>query len=458
MKKETSGPQKLIVIPVQFPDKLATTTISDIKHRVYEEMDSYFRNVSYNKITIIGNTSEAWVLLPQNLNYYGDFDGKNDHTGGSRSLIYDAIGCCDDFVDFSLYDCILVVHSGENEVNSQKIEDLWSWGFWEGLSAQTNDGVTFDQGAIVSEFDSLGTFCHEYGHILGLPDLYTYDESSSEFLVGRFGLMCHGSHNGNPEGSKPSHILSWGKIFLNWIDESQVIEVSLDQTINVTLEPIETQNFGMKVIKIPISAKEYYLLEVRNDNDLPQQGVLITKVNETKNSGEGIVTRAQSNRYDAALNIGGVYEETENWFSVRVLDQFANLSCLVQVSNKLVPKIRILEPRKVKAWKNFNIQVKITNYEGSTLQGMITNLSIEGQMITNITDINGISTFSFCFNPLALGERSINIQVVGNEYYMNNQASATIEVTFSTTLLILIFILSMISGIIIISYIHFRQP
>ena len=460
VKRNVTGTHNVVVITAQFLDKPASSDVSDIEKRVFSEMSYYYQNVSYGKIAITGNISETWILLPQNMTYYGNYNGENLHSQGAQSLINDAIKYSDSDIDFSAFDYILVVHAGEDEADSQEIDDIWSWGFWEGLSASTDDGVTFDQGAVVSEFDSLGMFCHEFGHILGLPDLYNYD-NSSQFFVGNWGLMGFGSCNGYPIGSEPSHILSWGKMFLGWINSSQVIEMKLDQSANVTIDPLEIQSSGAKVVKIPITSTNYYLIAVRIDDNLPDQGVIITLVNETKNSGEGIVRVVDfkpltSGLHDAALHVGDIFEETQNRFSVKVLEQFENSSCLIQVSNKLVPYINIIAPSRVEAFQGFTIRVEIADYRGTPLQGLMTTLSVNGQKQTTMTDANGTATFIANLNPLMLGERSINIHVEGGEYYMNHQATVALEVIFPTWLLILIFILASIFVIITISYIRAR--
>jgi len=462
VKRNVIGIQNVVVITVQFLDKPASSNVSDIEKRVFSEMSYYYQNASYGKIGIAGNISETWILLPQNMTYYGNYNGENLHSQGAQSLINDAIKYSDSDIDFSAFDYILVVHASEDEADSQEIDDIWSWGFWEDLSASTDDDVTFDQGAVVSEFDSLGTFYHEFGHILGLPDLYSYD-NSSQFFVGNWGLMGFGDHNGDPIGSKPSHILSWGKMFLGWINSSQIIEIKLDQSANVTIDPLEIQSAGAKVVKIPITSTNYYLIEVRIDGNLPDQGVIITLVNEAKNSGEGIVRVVDfkpltSGLYDAALHIGDIFEETQNRFSVKVLEQFENSSCLIQVSNKLVPYINIIAPSRVEAFQDFMIRVEIADYSGTLLQGLMTTLSVNGQKQTTMTDANGTATFIVNLNPLMFGERSINIHVDGGEYYINHQATMVLEVIFPTWLFILMIILAFIFIIVAISHIRARQP
>lgn len=442
--RKVIGPQNVFIIAVQFPDRPALTEISDIENRVFAEMDSYYRNVSYGKITLAGDISETWILLPHNMSYYGDYDNRNDHSSGARALINDAIDNSDAFIDFSRFDYVLVVHAGEDEAYSHEVTDIWSWGYWEGLLATTDDGVTFNQGAVVSENDTLGVFCHEFGHIIGLPDLYNSDNDSSKSFVENWGLMGNGDKNGDPTGSKPAHILSWGKMFLGWIDSSQIIEIAGGQSLNATVEPLEKLSAGAKVVKISVALRSYYLIEVRIDDNLPEQGILITFVNETKNSGEGIVEVINSNfsmpsLNDATFHVGDIFEETQHHFTVKVLKQFENSSFTVQISNKLVPYINIVAPGRIEACQGLQIKVKIANYNGIPLRGLITNLYINEQKYQTLTtDVNGTATFVANFDLSMIGKNQIEVYVSGGDYYINNQIEQILEVTFPQWLLRLI--------------------
>jgi len=254
-------------------------------------MNHYYQEVSFNKTRITGNILRNWVDIPKNMSYYGNYSN-NNHSLGSRKLIEDAIRIVDDTVDFSLYRFIMVVHVGNDEARSGNETNIWSWGWWSGLGLSTGDGAVFQQGAVVSEEDLLGMFCHEFGHVLGLPDLYNENKSAVKDFVGPWDLMGKGSWNNN--GTHPSHPLSWSKIKLGWIDPTQILIVNNRNTI-VRAEPLERLITGIMAVKIPVvSPNVYYLIEVRKrilyDHYLPNEGVLVTLVNETKESGKGIVT------------------------------------------------------------------------------------------------------------------------------------------------------------------------
>ena len=67
------------------------------------------------------------------------------------------------------------------------------------------------------EDSGVGVFAHEYGHDLGLPDLYdTSGAGNSD--VDFWDLMSSGSHSGPIFQSMPTHMGLWDKWVLGWAD------------------------------------------------------------------------------------------------------------------------------------------------------------------------------------------------------------------------------------------------
>ena len=85
------------------------------------------------------------------------------------------------------------------------------------------------------ENGGVGVFAHEYGHDLGLPDLYDYTGENS---TGFWTLMSSGSwlsaEGSNDIGSKPSHLGAWEKLQLGWLNFIQV-----DAPVNEVIPGIE---------------------------------------------------------------------------------------------------------------------------------------------------------------------------------------------------------------------------
>ncbi|MGH3335123.1 MAG: M6 family metalloprotease domain-containing protein, partial [Nocardioides sp.] len=97
---------------------------------------------------------------------------------------------------------------------------------------------------IEPENGGVGVFAHEFGHDLGLPDLYdtSGNTGGAENSTAFWTLMSSGSYgsSGRPEdgiGSKPMHLGAWEKFQLGWLDY-EVAQAG--QSSRHTLGPAET--------------------------------------------------------------------------------------------------------------------------------------------------------------------------------------------------------------------------
>jgi len=173
----------------------------------------------------------------------------------------------------------------------------------------------------VSEDDPKGIWIHEFGHLLGLPDLYNVDKlKDDDDFVGSWDVMASGSWNGYPQGSSPAHLTSWEKIKLGWIPTSQIEVVETGDSVQTLISPLEGGT-GTLALKLSLSPTIYYLVEVRErtgfDAYLPGEGVLILYVDESLSTGKGIVKVVKKKGEDpdgSALGIGWYLEDNvSNW-------------------------------------------------------------------------------------------------------------------------------------------------
>jgi hypothetical protein len=124
----------------------------------------------------------------------------------------------------------MVVHAGPGEESGADADTIWShaWDLdsgkdlGDGTGSRIYDGVTINEYTIQPEYfltpgdSTIGVFTHEFGHVLGLPDLY--DTSYATDGVGQWSLMAAGSWNGpGMDGSVPAPLLAWEKARLGWI-------------------------------------------------------------------------------------------------------------------------------------------------------------------------------------------------------------------------------------------------
>lgn len=92
---------------------------------------------------------------------------------------------------------------------------------------------------IQPENGGVGVFAHEFGHDLGLPDLY--DTNAGENGTGFWTLMSSGSwasDSANAIGDKPVHMGAWEKLALGWLGDD-LARTSLGANATFDLGPAE---------------------------------------------------------------------------------------------------------------------------------------------------------------------------------------------------------------------------
>ena len=249
----------------------------------------YFNDQFHGQVEFTFDVSDI-ITLPDNRAYYGgnDSEGSDKHPG---EMVYEACRLADSSVDFSKYDDdgdgevdnVFVFFAGEDEADGADEDCIWSHAWYLAAASYyndgkgiytTGDGVKINRYACTSELSriyttanryttelaGIGTFCHEYSHTLGLPDLYDTDYEENGEAAGLWhwtALMDGGNMNSN--GNIPP--------YYNCIDREMtgISEPEMITSGTYTLEPIHKSG---RYLKIPTdNSKEYFLVECRsNDN------------------------------------------------------------------------------------------------------------------------------------------------------------------------------------------------
>jgi M6 family metalloprotease-like protein len=314
-----TGVVRIIVLGVEFDDAEFNLTVSDLDAIVFHRLSDYITTISYGKLQIEGAVAGIFHV-PRLMSSYGNDDGliDGDPATGVRTyqLIEDAIKAADSGVDFSDYQYLLVVHAGQGqEVNPKIARNIWSVAFLGGVAFRT-DEESYDRAALVAETegpgaDVLGAYAHEFLHLLGLPDLYNTEDTSTGD-AGKWDVMARGLWNGNPPGSMPSHPTAWSKVLLGWIEPAQIMEVSPSENRTAYIDPVEQRSSNLKVVKIPLSESFYYMTEYRSralDSGLPDEGILITLIDLRGATTGGIMTiiSTHGKNTNAPLELGEYY-------------------------------------------------------------------------------------------------------------------------------------------------------
>ncbi|GAB3964916.1 immune inhibitor A domain-containing protein [Plantactinospora veratri] len=236
-----------------------------------ESMADFYLKQSGGRYTVGGDVSD-WVKVPFNEARYGsneiaERDGywnfvKDTATAWYESQVaagktpeqikqylaqfdvwdrYDHDGDGDFNEADGYVDHFQAVHAGEGEEaggGAQGADAIWShrWAAFTDLAGSAGPefnkagGVQIgDSGLWIRDYTTepenggLGVFAHEYGHDLGLPDLY--DTQGGDNGVGFWSLMASGSwlNEGKQEiGTKPGYMDPWSKLYLGWLNYSTV--------------------------------------------------------------------------------------------------------------------------------------------------------------------------------------------------------------------------------------------
>ena len=227
--------------------------------------------------------------------YYGKNSNDNDVRAG-QMVAEACLWAHEHGTDFSKYDWdgdgevdqVFVLYAGHGEASYDKDPNT-IWPHMHYLSASdygkslSLDGVTVDTYACSSELngdgnlDGIGTFCHEFSHCMGFPDLY--DTSyAGWFGMGDFDLMCSGSYNG--DSKCPAGYSAYEKAECGWLTLKDMTNIEQETSI-VGVQPMSADGDAY-IIKNKGHEDEYYILENRQktgwDSYLPASGLMITHV------------------------------------------------------------------------------------------------------------------------------------------------------------------------------------
>lgn len=244
------------------------------------------------------------VTLANNRSYYGKND-KNGEDQHPEEMALEAAAAFKNQIDYSQYDydgdgCIdnvYVIYAGVGEASSDVTTSVWPHS-WEVEDGPVYNGKQLCTYTCSNEWegdkpDGIGTFVHEFSHVLGLPDLYHTTSNSAYYTPCEWSVMDYGPYNN--DGRTPPNYGSFERNALQWMEP-----ILLNFPINVTFEAIDKSNqaFLIQTEK----TNEFFLLENRQQNGwdkyLPHHGMLIWHIdfNQTKWD-NNVVNNTKSHQY-----------------------------------------------------------------------------------------------------------------------------------------------------------------
>ncbi len=215
--------------------------------------------------------------LSRNMSYYGGND-KNGDDQRPGEMIREACQMADSEVNFDDYAIngeianLIVIYAGYGESDTPETTEyantIWphEWALTSQGISLTLDGTKIDTYACSQELmyqsgtndpiTGIGVICHEFAHVLGLPDFYDtdYDENGNSFGLDVFSLMDMGSYLN--ESKTPPALNAVERWLSGWLEPTTISESNM-----YTLEMV----YNDKAYRIDTPTdNEFFILENRN--------------------------------------------------------------------------------------------------------------------------------------------------------------------------------------------------
>lgn len=249
---------------------------------------------------------------------------KDTSSGRMKDLIYESLNALDDEIDYSQYDfdddgiidTVFFYYAGYGSADSET-QTIWPHQYdyryfgWSTSLTLRLDGKKMGPYACANELkgynpttggqpwkdgttpwvDGIGTFVHEYGHVLGLPDLYDVDYNEETVTPGEWDIMDAGPYNGN--GCVPPLYSAYEQWVCKWLEFTDA-----EDGTHYDLKALGNTDSPAAVrIRIPKTSagdtfyNEYFVIESRDnskwDSCFPEPGVMVWRINYKKGSWTG---------------------------------------------------------------------------------------------------------------------------------------------------------------------------
>lgn len=223
-------------------------------------------------------------------------------TSNSWQCAIDAITAANAQVDFTKYDAdndgvvdmFYIIYAGYgSNVSGNSSRYIWPHATYYAMPYQTYDGKRMGRYACSTEMggseiyspntlDGIGVICHEFSHVLGLPDLYDtdYDSNGQSNDPGVWSVMAGGGYNN--KSRTPTGYGSYERYAIGFMQPKLITGAGGEYS----LEALNESNTAYRINSAV--DKEYFLLENRQqtkwDSYLPGSGMLVFRVDSTNTS------------------------------------------------------------------------------------------------------------------------------------------------------------------------------
>lgn len=316
VRRISKGECRYPVILVNYADCKMRHNLSDF--------DTWLNQEGYSQRGATGSVRDYWrdnscgqfspyfhVFGPYTLSRKQAFYAGNDENGNDqdpRSMIAEAVALAKadhtevDFSQFDndgdgLMDNCYVIYAGYSEASTANDDDMWPHsGHMADKTGTTVDGTAVYNYSCSAELvgmpgypatptmDGIGTFAHEFGHVLGLSDMYDTDSYSNGYGLdpGNYSMYASGSYNN--DSRTPPCLMAFERMQLGWSVAGRDI-LPITAAEDITLGDISTGRARYIDCLPDDTGEEWYILENRQqtgwDTYIPAHGLLITHYDHT---------------------------------------------------------------------------------------------------------------------------------------------------------------------------------
>lgn len=304
------GERRIPVILVEFKDKKFNNTREKIVESMItgpEGVAQYYHDQSNGLYKPVFDVYGIYSLS-QDREYYGGHSGTTKDKGIGWLVTEACLLAAKDSVSFAPYDTdndyycdvVIVIFAGVGEAQAGMYhpETIWpcNWTLDAARYYSRGGDGAFSPGgndpyvnhfAVFNELhgsndngktiDGIGTFAHEFGHCLGLPDMYDTG-TNDNYGMGNWDVMCLGCY-GN-DGYLPVGYSAYEKVFMGWVDYIKPTPNTY-YTLPVWNQKFKGTDQAVCIVS-DVNKNEYFILENRQrigwDRCLPGQGILVTHI------------------------------------------------------------------------------------------------------------------------------------------------------------------------------------
>ena len=353
------------------------------------------------------------VTVSREYAYYGKNNVNTQFDQRPWEMVKEACVIADTLldVDFTQYDndndeivdFVYVIYAGYGEADGGGANTIWPHSYQlsaAGAYCQV-DGVRVDLYACGNEIDyytkkhtGIGTFCHEFSHVLGLPDLYT-TEGQTHKTLGEWSILDYGPYNN--DGNTPPAYSAYERFFMGWLTPEVIVD-----SANIRLEELNSSQRALLIstedkhnlIGNDPKSTRFYLLENRQqqgwDTYLPGHGLMLTYVqyNATRWQENTVNNTSRSMGVDLIEADGKTPNSSGTGYLGKATDLFpAGATSYTQITDHAIEDIEEIDGVIHFKYRGGAIETDVENIEMPTSVVAIYNILGQKQSTTDLESL-----------------------------------------------------------------------